>query len=58
VGGLRRPAAAGPLPHRGQPDHHDYFGTYPWESQDEDTKLAIGGTLLFIGNARVVTNII
>jgi len=35
-----------------------YFGTYPWPSQDEDTKLAIGGTLLFIGNARVVTNII
>ena len=35
-----------------------YFGTYPWESQDDDTKLAIGGTLLFIGNARVVTNII
>jgi predicted TIM-barrel fold metal-dependent hydrolase len=35
-----------------------YFGTYPWESQNDDTKLAIGGTLLFIGNARVVTNII
>jgi predicted TIM-barrel fold metal-dependent hydrolase len=35
-----------------------YFGTYPWESQPEDTKLAIGGALLFIGNARVVTNII
>jgi predicted TIM-barrel fold metal-dependent hydrolase len=35
-----------------------YFGTYPWESQNEDTKLAIGGTLLFIGNARVVANII
>jgi predicted TIM-barrel fold metal-dependent hydrolase len=35
-----------------------YFGTYPWPSQDEDTKLAIGGTLLFIGNARVVANII
>ena len=35
-----------------------YFGTYPWESQSEDTKLAIGGTLLFIGKARVVTNII
>ena len=35
-----------------------YFGTYPWASQDEDTKLAIGGTMLFIGNARVVTNII
>ncbi len=35
-----------------------YFGTYPAESQDDDTKLAIGGTLLFIGNARVVTNVI
>jgi predicted TIM-barrel fold metal-dependent hydrolase len=35
-----------------------YFDTYPWESQAEDTKLAIGGALLFIGNARVVTNII
>jgi predicted TIM-barrel fold metal-dependent hydrolase len=35
-----------------------YFGTYPWDSQNDDTKLAIGGTLLFIGNARVVANII
>lgn len=35
-----------------------YFGTYPWASQQEDTALAIGGTLLFIGNARVVVNII
>lgn len=35
-----------------------YFGTYPWDSHDDDTKLAIGGTLLFIGNARVVVNII
>ena len=35
-----------------------YFGTYPWPSHDDDTKLAIGGTLLFIGNARVVVNII
>ncbi len=35
-----------------------YFGTYPWPSQDEDTKLALGGSLLFIGNARVVANII
>ena len=31
----------------------NFFGTYPWESHDDDTKLAIGGTLLFIGNARV-----
>jgi len=36
----------------------NYFGTYPWESHDDDTKLAIGGALLFIGNARVVVNII
>ena len=35
-----------------------FFGRYPWESQDENTKLAIGGTLLFIGNARIVTNVI
>jgi uncharacterized protein len=36
----------------------NYFGTYPWDAHDDDTKLAIGGTLLFIGNARVVVNII
>ena len=36
----------------------NYFGTYPWPSHDDDVKLAIGGTLLFIGNARVIVNII
>jgi len=35
-----------------------FYGQYPWESHAMDTKLAIGGTLLFIGNARVVTNLI
>ncbi|HET6954151.1 MAG TPA: amidohydrolase family protein [Acidimicrobiales bacterium] len=35
-----------------------FFGRYPWASQGPNTKLAIGGTLLFIGNARVVTNVI
>jgi predicted TIM-barrel fold metal-dependent hydrolase len=35
-----------------------FFGQYPWGSHAENTKLAIGGTLLFIGNARVVTNLI
>jgi predicted TIM-barrel fold metal-dependent hydrolase len=35
-----------------------FFGQYPWASHAENTKLAIGGTLLFIGNARVVTNLI
>jgi predicted TIM-barrel fold metal-dependent hydrolase len=36
----------------------NFFGSYPWPSHDDDTQLAIGGTLLFIGNARVVVNII
>jgi predicted TIM-barrel fold metal-dependent hydrolase len=35
-----------------------FYGKYPWDSHPENTKLAIGGTLLFIGNARVVTNLI
>ncbi|HVU72699.1 MAG TPA: amidohydrolase family protein [Mycobacteriales bacterium] len=35
-----------------------FFGRYPWDSHPDNTKLAIGGTLLFIGNARVVTNLI
>jgi uncharacterized protein len=35
-----------------------FFGKYPWESHPLNTQLAIGGTLLFIGNARVVTNLI
>jgi uncharacterized protein len=35
-----------------------FFGSYPWPSQNEDTKLAIGGALLFVGNSRVVTNMI
>ncbi|CAO5239835.1 amidohydrolase family protein [Frankia sp. AgKG'84/4] len=35
-----------------------FYGHYPWASQAADTKLAIGGSLLFIGNARVVTNLI
>jgi len=35
-----------------------FYGKYPWESHGPNTKLAIGGTLLFIGNARVVVNII
>jgi predicted TIM-barrel fold metal-dependent hydrolase len=35
-----------------------FYGKYPWDSHGPDTKLAIGGTLLFIGNARVVANLI
>jgi uncharacterized protein len=35
-----------------------FFGQYPWPSHPMNTQLAIGGTLLFIGNARVVVNAI
>ncbi|HVN50465.1 MAG TPA: amidohydrolase family protein [Acidimicrobiales bacterium] len=36
----------------------NFYGSYPWPSQQEDVALGIGGTLLFIGNARVVVNVI
>ena len=29
-----------------------FYGKYPWDSHPMDTKLAISGTMLFIGNAR------
>jgi len=35
-----------------------FFGKYPWPSHTMNTQLAIGGTLLFVGNARVVVNTI
>src|SRR5258708_37962484 len=34
------------------------YEKYAWPSHEPSTRLAIGGTLLFIGNARVVTNLI
>jgi predicted TIM-barrel fold metal-dependent hydrolase len=33
-----------------------FYGNYFWASQDEYVKPAIGGSMLFIGNARVVIN--
>ncbi len=36
----------------------NFYGNYPWPSQQEDVALGIGGTLLFVGNARVVVNVI
>ena len=36
----------------------NFYGQYFWESQDEFVKPAIGGSMLFIGNARVVINTI
>ncbi len=35
-----------------------FYSNYSWASHPMNTQLAIGGTLLFIGNARVVTNLI
>lgn len=36
----------------------NFYGKYFWESQDEYVKPAIGGSMLFLGNARVVINTI
>jgi predicted TIM-barrel fold metal-dependent hydrolase len=33
-----------------------FYSNYPWASHPMNTQLAIGGTLLFVGNARVVTD--
>jgi predicted TIM-barrel fold metal-dependent hydrolase len=35
----------------------NFYGNYFWGSQHEYVKPAIGGTMLFIGNARVVVNV-
>jgi predicted TIM-barrel fold metal-dependent hydrolase len=35
-----------------------FFENYAWASQQEDIALGIGGTLLFVGNSRVVVNMI
>lgn len=34
------------------------YELYAWPSQEPNTRLALGGTLLFVGNARVVSNLI
>ena len=36
----------------------NFYGQYFWESQHEYVKPAVGGSMLFIGNARVVINTI
>jgi predicted TIM-barrel fold metal-dependent hydrolase len=36
----------------------DFYGKYYWPSQDEYVKPAVGGTMLFINNAREVVNTI
>jgi len=35
---------------------HSFFGNYCWPSQNEEAKPAIGGSLLILGNARILIN--
>ena len=35
-----------------------YMGTAPWPSLDNDTRLALGSAMLYIGNSRVLANFI
>jgi len=58
LGDLHRVRAPGALPHRRQRHRDVVLQQLSWASHPMNTQLAIGGTLLFIGNARVVTNAI
>ena len=58
VGGLRGVAHAGALPYRGQPDHHDLLRDLPLGLAERGHQAGHRRTMLFIGNARVVANII
>jgi uncharacterized protein len=35
-----------------------YFGTTPWPSHTDDEKLALGSAMMYLGNARVIGNLI
>ncbi len=35
-----------------------WFGSSPWPSQDEERKLAIGSTMMFLSNGRILANMI
>lgn len=37
---------------------HSWFGTSPWPSHDDDQKLALGSAMIYLGNARVLGNLI
>jgi predicted TIM-barrel fold metal-dependent hydrolase len=36
----------------------DWFGSSPWPSMSVESKLAVGSTMMFISNARVICNLI
>jgi predicted TIM-barrel fold metal-dependent hydrolase len=35
-----------------------YFGTTPWPSHGDDEKLALGSAMMYLGNARILSNLI
>jgi predicted TIM-barrel fold metal-dependent hydrolase len=35
-----------------------YFGTTPWPSHSDDEKLALGSAMMYLGNARIIGNLI
>jgi predicted TIM-barrel fold metal-dependent hydrolase len=37
---------------------HDWYGSSPWPSQSDAVKMVIGGIMLFLGNAKVILNVI
>lgn len=37
---------------------HSWFGSTPWPSHDPDEKLALGSAMIYLGNARVLGNLI
>ncbi len=39
-------------------DTMSWFGSSPWPSQDNDTKLAIGSAMMYLSNASVMANLI
>jgi predicted TIM-barrel fold metal-dependent hydrolase len=39
-------------------DTLSWFGTSPWPSHDDDTKLAIGSAMMYLSNASVMANLI
>jgi predicted TIM-barrel fold metal-dependent hydrolase len=37
---------------------HSWFGTSPWPSHDDDQRLALGSAMIYLGNARIIGNLI
>jgi len=42
----------------GSQTQNTWFGSTPWPSQGDDQKLAIGSAMMFISNARIISNLL